>query len=137
MHTLIDGPWAVCEDFNVIVAPDEKKGGHPHTLSKSIDFINCMDDCGLFDTNFTGNTFTWCNGRNRRKMISKRLHRVITIQEWSDKFSYLRVDHLPKTGSDHNMILFQNTCNNMNFIKYFRYLNFWSNKDGYHDIVKK
>ncbi|XP_070019582.1 uncharacterized protein [Nicotiana sylvestris] len=137
MHTLIDSPREVGGDFNVIVSPNEKKGGRPHTLSKSIDFINCMDDCGLFDTNFTSNTFTWCNNRKKRKRISKRLDRVITNQEWFDKFSYCRVDHLPKIELDHNMILFQNTSDNMNFIKYFRYLNFMSDQDEYHDIVKK
>lgn len=87
MHTLIDGPWAVGGDFNVTVSPDEKKGGRPHILSKSIDFIKCMGDCGLFDNNFTGNTFTLCNNRKRRKRISKRIDKVITNQEWFDKFN--------------------------------------------------
>lgn len=34
------GPWAVGGDFDIILSPDEKKGGLLHTLSESLDFIN-------------------------------------------------------------------------------------------------
>lgn len=51
---MVDGPWAVFGDFTTILNVEEKNGGLPHTLSKSIDFINCMDDCDLMDTAFTG-----------------------------------------------------------------------------------
>jgi len=46
---MVNGPWAVFGDFNTILNADEKKGGVLHTLSKSLDFISCMDDCGLMD----------------------------------------------------------------------------------------
>ncbi|OIT37701.1 hypothetical protein A4A49_57385, partial [Nicotiana attenuata] len=54
LHNQIRGPWCMGEDFNVIMDPDEKLGGLPHRMSKSMEFINCMEACGLSDISFTG-----------------------------------------------------------------------------------
>ncbi|XP_059277665.1 uncharacterized protein LOC132031770 [Lycium ferocissimum] len=99
VHNTISGPWAVCGDLMLSWIFEEKKGGRPHTLAKSLDFMDCMQECDLMDTIFTGNKFTWCNGRRRRWRISKRLDRVITNDDW--------------------------------------YLNFWSEQEGYSDIIKE
>ncbi|XP_060195145.1 uncharacterized protein LOC132624371 [Lycium barbarum] len=74
----IDGPWAVLGDFNVILSPSEKKGGIPHRMSQSKDFITCLDDCGLADTGYSGNPFSWTNGRQKANM------RVLYNEEWND-----------------------------------------------------
>ncbi|KAG5595668.1 hypothetical protein H5410_036900 [Solanum commersonii] len=47
VYGMVNGPWVVFGDFNTILNADEKKGGVPHTLSKSFNFISCMNDCGL------------------------------------------------------------------------------------------
>lgn len=39
IHEEVNGPWAILGDFNSIMVAEEKKGGIPHTLSKSIEFI--------------------------------------------------------------------------------------------------
>lgn len=52
MSSRVNGPWTILGDFNTIMAPGEKKGGTPHTLSKSADFIRCMDDCGMSDLGY-------------------------------------------------------------------------------------
>ncbi|KAG5595682.1 hypothetical protein H5410_036914 [Solanum commersonii] len=49
VYGVVNGPWAVVKDFNTILNADEKKGGVPYSLSKSLDFISCMDDYGLMD----------------------------------------------------------------------------------------
>ncbi|KAH0653012.1 hypothetical protein KY289_030690 [Solanum tuberosum] len=72
---MANGPCAVFRDFNTILNADEKKGGVPHTFSKILDFISCMDDCGLMVTQFTGSAYTCCNGRRMRWRISMRLDR--------------------------------------------------------------
>ncbi|XP_060185367.1 uncharacterized protein LOC132614835 [Lycium barbarum] len=38
VHHLIQGPWCISGDFNVILDPDEKLGGRPHRMYKSLDF---------------------------------------------------------------------------------------------------
>lgn len=58
---MIDGPWIIGGDFNSIMDAHEKSGGVPVSLSKGIDFINCMDDCGMIDSGFIGKIHTWCN----------------------------------------------------------------------------
>lgn len=83
INNIFNGPWTILGDFNSIMTTEEKKGGIPHVISKTIDFINCMDDCGMTDLRFTRNPFTWCNGRKRRKRINKRLNRVMINEEWA------------------------------------------------------
>ncbi|KAH0714773.1 hypothetical protein KY285_007601 [Solanum tuberosum] len=75
-NNFIDEPWCICGDFNAIMSPDEKKGGKPHRMEKSWDFISCMNDCGMVDAGYKGLRFTWCNARERSKRIWKRLDRT-------------------------------------------------------------
>lgn len=46
-------------DFNVILEAEEKKGGRPFRIDKRVDFINCIEDCGLQDVGYSGNIYTW------------------------------------------------------------------------------
>ncbi|OIT28645.1 hypothetical protein A4A49_18367 [Nicotiana attenuata] len=132
----IEGMWCISGDFNVIVSPEEKKGGNPHKLEKSWDFIDCMDDCGMVDSGFIGPRFTWCNNRDRWNRIWKRLDKVFINQEWTAKFSRVSVEHLTSTGLDHTPILVK--CSNSNFegTRYFKFLNFWADQLDFHNVVK-
>lgn len=65
----ISNPWAVIGDFNSILSTDEKLGGTPHNLSKSLPFIECLHDCDLTDMGYTGQAFTWCNERKGKEII--------------------------------------------------------------------
>ncbi|XP_070024616.1 uncharacterized protein [Nicotiana sylvestris] len=69
INLLIDGPWCIGGDFNVIMDPEEKLGGKPHRAYKFFDFITTMEACGFSDISFTGPRFTWCNNRGLRKRI--------------------------------------------------------------------
>ncbi|XP_016498057.1 uncharacterized protein LOC107816829 [Nicotiana tabacum] len=78
---IIQGPWSMFGDFNSIMQAIEKKGGRPHRIRKSKDFINYMDDYCMIDAGYIGNDFTWSNNRKRRKRISERLDRVLYNDE--------------------------------------------------------
>lgn len=73
----IDHPWAVCGDFNCILKEEEKMGGKPHKLRKSIPFFECLNDCGLSDMGYSGSNFSWCNERKEQDTIWKRLDRML------------------------------------------------------------
>ncbi|OIT21290.1 hypothetical protein A4A49_35793 [Nicotiana attenuata] len=60
-HMLIDGPWCIGGDFNAILDPDEKQGGRPHRMYKSLDFSSCMNNYEFKDLGYVGPKFTWCN----------------------------------------------------------------------------
>ncbi|KAF3662714.1 hypothetical protein FXO38_11030 [Capsicum annuum] len=55
INNSISGPWSILGDFNSIMSPSKKRGGVPHVLSWSTDFISCMDNCGMTDLGFPGN----------------------------------------------------------------------------------
>lgn len=59
-----------------MMVAEENKGGIPHVLRKSIDFVSFMDECSMFDLWYTYNPFTWSNGRRGMKRITKRLDKV-------------------------------------------------------------
>nr|XP_018622310.2 uncharacterized protein LOC104084550 [Nicotiana tomentosiformis] len=111
----VQGPWSIVGDFNSIMTTEEPSGGIPHCLSKSTDFITCMEDCGMSDAGFIGSSFTWCNSRR----VSKRLDRALINEGWAEMFTSVRIDHLPRTESDHKLLLMK--CNNdsQEVIKYF------------------
>lgn len=132
----IHGPWSIFGDFNTIMQASEKKGGRPHRLRKRRDFIRCMDNCGVVDAGYSGNDFTWSNNRKKRKRISERLDRVFYNDEWSEYFPIVTVRHLPRTGSDHNMLLMQCNIDEPPAIKYFKFLNFWVQQPGFQSLVK-
>ncbi|XP_071923162.1 uncharacterized protein [Coffea arabica] len=70
-------PWCVCGDFNVIMEPQEKRGGQPFGINKGRELLSFMEEAAVFNAGFTGSTFTWCNNRKRRARIWKRLDRLL------------------------------------------------------------
>lgn len=134
--TRIEGPWAILGDFNVILSPNKEKGGRDHRMNQSMDFISFLDDCGQVDAGYSGNIFTWSNGRKRGYRICKRLDRILYNEEWNDIMGTSVVIHRAKIGFDHNIILFK--CNEVtnNFVRYFRFLNFWTMRPDFQQVVQ-
>ncbi|XP_075103911.1 uncharacterized protein LOC142178420 [Nicotiana tabacum] len=142
ISNLFNGPWCIGSDFNVIMDPEEKLGGRPHRASRSLDFISTMKACGLTDIGYIGPIFTWCNNswcNNKRpnKRIWKRLDRILVNNKWSQNLQYNVVKHLVKTGFDHRPLLMKIHNDQPSSIKYFRFLNFWTNQEGFHEIVQE
>ncbi|OIT35430.1 hypothetical protein A4A49_02536 [Nicotiana attenuata] len=51
-------PWCVIGDFNVIASVEEKIGGLSYQMSKSLDFLSMMEECGLVDLGYYGPKYT-------------------------------------------------------------------------------
>ena len=71
--TLNDNPLCTVGDFNVINFVEEKHGGLPYNMRKSMDFIAIIEACGLMDIDFSGHKFTWSNKRGINHKILRDL----------------------------------------------------------------
>ncbi|KAK4734155.1 hypothetical protein R3W88_008416 [Solanum pinnatisectum] len=124
------------EGTNSIMDTEEKNSGVPFNISKGIDFITCMDDCGMTDAGYIGNIHTWCNGRRGRNRINLRLDRVLQNDDWAILFPNIKVENLDRIGSDHNLMLMCCSKETHNFLKYFRFLNFWTEHKDFLSLVR-
>ncbi|XP_060200341.1 uncharacterized protein LOC132628591 [Lycium barbarum] len=85
-----NSPWMVVGDFNCILAPEEKKGGTIHRMSKSMPLLNCMMDCSLEDAGYIGSTYTWCNGRGPRHRANyKKYFKFLNL--WTEEPDFLDI----------------------------------------------
>ena len=86
-----DVPWFLTGDFNVIVNEGEKRGGLPFRLTEGEDFLQFMMEAGVSDAGFSGSNYTWCNNRQGRARVWKRLHRLLLNLEALRMGSDIRV----------------------------------------------
>ncbi|KAL6582737.1 hypothetical protein OROMI_004815 [Orobanche minor] len=115
-------PWMVGGggDFNIILQPEEKKGGAGPIQSDMEEFSDCLLNCNLSDVGFTGTPFTWY-----RDGVWQRLDRILVSPEWYSSFPSLSIRHLPKYQSDHNSLLCQFDQNIAIRKTSFRFQNMW------------
>ncbi|XP_069155638.1 uncharacterized protein [Solanum lycopersicum] len=133
----IEIPWCIIGDFNVIYSSQEKLGGREYNISKSVDFISTMEHCGLVDLGYNGQPFTWCNHRKNDARIWKRLDRGLANDKWLDKMPHTIITHLSAVGSDHCPLLMEMKDRKDDVIKYFKFLNCWTENDSFYQIVEK
>ncbi|MCI11577.1 hypothetical protein A2U01_0032678, partial [Trifolium medium] len=92
-------------DFNDVVSAEDKSGGNPRTTSQLAIGRGVMSDCGLAEFGFEGYPFTWSNGREGEDNVQCRLDRAMGTEDFANRFSPIRVLHLPRYGSDHAAVL--------------------------------
>ncbi|KAM3341250.1 hypothetical protein P3S68_028885 [Capsicum galapagoense] len=86
INNSISGPWSILGDFNSIMSPGEKRGGVPHVLSESTDFISCMDNCGMTDLSFTENLSPGATEEEKEKELTEHPGYFDLVQDiWSMK----------------------------------------------------
>ncbi|WMV13660.1 hypothetical protein MTR67_007045, partial [Solanum verrucosum] len=124
-------PWRTVGDFNVITDLDEKLGGIPYNMRKSLEFIGVIEACGLMDLGFNGPKFTWSNQRGINFRIWKRLDRAMVNDKWLQHMPHTSITHLPSVGSDHCPLLMEMNTRAENHIKYFKFLNFWADQPSF------
>jgi hypothetical protein len=85
-----DMAWGVVGDFNCLLDPSEKKGGRPYAQMKYKPFQDCVEDCELMDSPYTGPDYTWNNCRDGEvdtwRKIWSRIDRLLFNQQWMDTF---------------------------------------------------
>ena len=69
-------PWLCIRDYNEILSSEEKEGRLPRPEHLMQNFWSTLLYCGLIDLGFTGNMFTWENGREGDAFVQERLDRA-------------------------------------------------------------
>lgn len=110
MANVVDKPWIVIGDCNVVLHEKEKKGNFTFKQNEADTFNDLIQTAGLMDLGFIGYTFIWNNRRQDANFIEQRLDRALANDRWNIQFpnSTLRhpgpltSDHLPISLSTHN-----------------------------------
>jgi hypothetical protein len=68
-------------------------------------FWQALDTCGLGDLGHVGPCFMWSNGRADDFFTKERLDRALANRKWCSLFSYVTINVLAASSSDHNPIL--------------------------------
>ncbi|VFQ94006.1 unnamed protein product [Cuscuta campestris] len=126
--------WGVVGDFNCLLDPSEKKGGRPYAPVKFWPFVECVEDCELVDSPFTGEDYTWFNNRVGGVEIRSRIDRLLFNQPWMDMFSCL-VHHLDRVGSDHAPLLVECKSHERPPARPFTFLNVWTEHEDFQRVV--
>ncbi|XP_075076534.1 uncharacterized protein LOC142163173 [Nicotiana tabacum] len=80
--------------------------------------------------------YTWCDNRDPPNTIWKRLDRRAYNSEWFDSFGGTSVTHLSRSYSDHAPSLITCKANNVDFTRYFKFLNIWAEHKDFLDVVQ-
>lgn len=59
----------------------------------------------MLDLGYSGNPFTWTNGRHGRGLIKERLDRGLVNREWCLLFPRATVTHIARVASDHAQVI--------------------------------
>ncbi|KAK4731480.1 hypothetical protein R3W88_024468 [Solanum pinnatisectum] len=115
---------------------EEKIGGMPYNMNKSLEFISMIEACGLIDLGYTGLPYTWCNQRNAQARVWKRLDRSMVNDKWLETMPQTTIEHLSSVGSDHKSSSIEMVRKNEDHIKYFKFLHCWVDNESFIETVQ-
>ena len=87
------GGWLCIGDFNHVFSQADKKGGKLVASSSSGGLNDVIDKNELIDIKFSGNPYTWSNGREGLANIKERLNRAFTNERWRIKLCLPKYNH--------------------------------------------
>ncbi|XP_075084937.1 uncharacterized protein LOC142168177 [Nicotiana tabacum] len=108
-------PWLVGGDFNVVMHEDEKIGGLPVHPPEYEDFAFCVNSSGLFDLGYKGNLFLG----------------------GMEGLTLNALEHQIRIGSDHAPLLLSCGEQASQFVKLFKFLNFWTKHENFKEVVRQ
>ncbi|XP_023883670.1 uncharacterized protein LOC111995958 [Quercus suber] len=118
--------WVIAGDFTEPLLNEDKFGGRPVNLSRSLLFKDCLDNCNMVDMGFSGPRYTWTNKREINNLIQERIDRIFMNPSWCLLFLGAKVSHLTRCHSDHYSVLLEIVPKQTTFLKRpFRFQSFW------------
>ena len=123
--SIVDAPWLLARDFNVIKDPSEKLGGLVLN-SYEHDLLACTESIGVEDHPAVGCYYTWTNRREDGVFVVKKLDRVLVNHHWLDFFPQCIVQFLPPGISDHSLAHISIGGRHDYGPKPFKFFNIWT-----------
>lgn len=105
LHSRSSALWLCCGDFNEILSSEQKQGGLPKPLRQMQEFRETLLHSELVELGFSGNVFTWDNGRLGEDFMQERLDRACATLAWRDLFPHAKVTHIQASYLDHVPLL--------------------------------
>lgn len=121
-------------DFNAIFGPEEQFGQRCLSRISCDEFRQCVSDSGLIDLEATGPFFTWRCSHSCRVLMS-RLDRALVSEEFIGSWTSVSALVLPRIHSDHHPLLLKCQNGSADFVKPFRFQNFWTSHKDYIAVV--
>lgn len=135
LHNL---PWLMLGDFNEVLCGDDKFGGNSVNINRALEFKECLDECNMLDLGFAGPKYTWTNCWPISALILERIDRCFANPTWRALYSDATVTHLPRTFSDHCLVLLEVCRPNSNHLgKPFRFQTMWLLHPGFPKVVQE
>lgn len=100
-------PWCIIRDFNDLMLSDEKKGGQQHPRALLAGFSETVMNCGLNDSGFNGERFTWERSRGTNRWVQERSDRGLAMKKWNWLFPVTEVIVLEVLISDYMPLYLQ------------------------------
>ncbi|KAK9983648.1 hypothetical protein SO802_033173 [Lithocarpus litseifolius] len=102
LHTL---PWIIAGDFNEVLLGEENFGGRLVSISRAVNFQECLNTYGMIDLGFSGPWYTWTNQQPLPHLVQERIDRVFVNADWNVLYLEACVKHLERSHSDHSPVL--------------------------------
>ncbi|KAL0291608.1 UNVERIFIED_CONTAM: putative mitochondrial protein [Sesamum radiatum] len=132
---IVDLPWCVLGDFNIVVDASESCGRTAEVTQAMAEFRDFIMEAGLVHFPFIGCPFTWQNCSSGSRSLWRRLDRVLVNDNWLVRWpqaSYLCA--LPQT-SDHSPLILLGAQRRTEG-GFFRFDNFLASQPGFLHSVK-
>lgn len=75
------------------------------SVSRSLLFKECLDNCGMIGIGFFGPRFTWTNKREVHALIQERIDRFFVNASWCLLYRDAKIIHLTRCHSDHSPVM--------------------------------
>ena len=129
-------PWVMAGDFNEPLMEDDKFGGRGVSVSRALQFKECLDACSMIDIGFSGPRFTWTNRREVQALIQERIDRFFVNSQWCLMYPEARVAHLTRCHSDHALVLMElQPRSHENRRKLFKFQTCWLSNCTFPSVV--
>lgn len=131
-------PWVLAGDFNEPLVDEDKFGGRPVSINRSLLLKDCLDKCNMVDLGFNGPRFTWTNKRDANYFIQERIDRYFMNLSWCLLYPEARITHLTRCHSDHCPELLESMPSRMTHLnRPFRFQSFWLSNTSFPKVVNQ